>query len=219
MLKQILQVGEFHELTQRPTRLSPVTELPPEEALLCKTLLTEDLAKLLNATTSPEGEGTQTVKPALALEALTSQFYHWCGTVLTYGLMNYIPKAFAIIHESNMSKLWSEEQLKELPPMIDWTEINITPAANKRYLVTHDNDIIPSPTFIPALPQLLEMMEEVVGGQDMMDFNPPVENRVHEDYPELTLTTSNFFPGCSCSTNSEAAGDLHHPDCSRYAPF
>lgn len=115
MIEQIKQVREFMETCGQVVRHTPVSKLPPEEALLRIKLLQEELNELAEAVDvgfhtgglATPGAPVRVLVPD-ALDALGDILYVLLGAAHTLGLADKLPAAFAEIHRSNMSKLGTD---------------------------------------------------------------------------------------------------------------
>jgi len=92
----INMVGEFRESFELPVRNTPQL-IPNQEFELNFKLSQEENLEYLDAC-----DDSDTVE---VLDALTDEFYIWCGKVLSHGMQDFIVDAFNEVHSSNMSKL------------------------------------------------------------------------------------------------------------------
>lgn len=93
MIRQINQVKEFHKAYGLP--IEPVAAIPRVQRVeLRNRLLLEEAKETYDAETIVE-----------AADGITDVLYVAFGTVLEYGLQDYIVKLFDEVHKSNMSKL------------------------------------------------------------------------------------------------------------------
>ena len=81
------------------------------------------------------------------LDAVGDLLYVVYGAAIAAGLNpHHIDQAFIEIHRSNLSKLWSEDELSNLPG--DCSTVNV---GDGRYIVRrNDGKVIKSPSYSPA---------------------------------------------------------------------
>jgi predicted HAD superfamily Cof-like phosphohydrolase len=137
MTKHQLQVEEFHlafglTVNYRPT-------IPSEKDIQLRRNLINEEAKEFN-----EAETIRDVK-----DALGDLLYVFYGAAITYGID--LEPVVDEIHRSNMSKMWTDEEIKSLPE--DCTVANtFSTKTDRRHVVKRkaDGKVIKSPSYSPA---------------------------------------------------------------------
>jgi len=120
MIKQLLAVQTFMQQMQQETPDLPVSEITEADFELRRQLMYEELSELLHAMSSDVNEDDNETKPvykvdqAQALDGLCDLLYVVFGTANTLGLQQLLPIAFAKVHQSNMSKLWTRKEVSKL---------------------------------------------------------------------------------------------------------
>ena len=138
-------VREFHcaFLVECPDK----PELPGVEVTdLRWRLIDEENAELLEAPTVVE-----------ALDAIADLLYVVHGAALAYGFTGeQVDAAFAEVHRSNMSKLWTDDELANAP-----ADCIARPVGDGRFVVTRpDGKVVKSPSYSTA------RLEAIVGGDE-----------------------------------------------------
>lgn len=155
---------------QQPVRLSPVTELFNQEALLRFKLGIEEHEEFEDAFTF-DSSGKVKVNRALALDALADKLYILLGDAHALGLGLYLPVAFELVHKSNMTKLWTTAEVDKANKAeaggLIFSELKLP--GERRWLAKNAlGKIIKSPSYEPA--DLQSMIDEL-DGQEVFDFN------------------------------------------------
>lgn len=155
---------------QQPVRLSPVTELFNQEALLRFKLGIEEHEEFEDAFTF-DASGKVKVNRALALDALADKLYILLGDAHALGLGLYLPVAFELVHKSNMTKLWTTAEVDKANKAeaggLIFSELKLS--GERRWLAKNAlGKIIKSPSYQPA--DLQSMIDEL-DGQEVFDFN------------------------------------------------
>lgn len=170
MQRELLQVAEFMRSYQQPVRLSPVTELFNQEALLRFKLGIEEHEEFEDAFTF-DSSGKVKVNRALALDALADKLYILLGDAHALGLGLYLPVAFELVHKSNMTKLWTTAEVDKANKAeaggLIFSKLKLS--GERRWLAKNAlGKIIKSPSYQPA--DLQSMIDEL-DGQEVFDFN------------------------------------------------
>lgn len=155
---------------QQPVRLSPVTELFNQEALLRFKLGIEEHEEFEDAFTF-DSSGKVKVNRALALDALADKLYILLGDAHALGLGLYLPVAFELVHKSNMTKLWTTAEVDKANKAeaggLIFSKLKLS--GERRWLAKNAlGKIIKSPSYQPA--DLQSMIDEL-DGQEVFDFN------------------------------------------------
>jgi predicted HAD superfamily Cof-like phosphohydrolase len=136
MKTQHNQVKEFHSTFRHPIGTAPI--LPDvNEKLLRYKMLTEEVGELYEACSATE-----------YADAIVDILYVALGAAVSAGINgDQIEAAFAEVHRSNMSKLWSDrDSVVWIPP--EWP---IESVGGGRYIVKNsDGKIMKSPCYSPA---------------------------------------------------------------------
>lgn len=186
MINQLLQVGAFMTKFGQDIRTSPASSIFSDTLRLRIMLSQEEMNEFLEAFT-PTGVLNETrVHKAKALDALCDRLYVLLGDAHALGLAYLLPVAFRIVHQSNMSKLWTEAEIKVLTP--DYTVKKVANDVDRQYLV-HDplGKVLKSPSYCRA--NLQDLIDELEG-QELLDyhhassliFGEEPEPDVDEDY-------------------------------------
>lgn len=138
MTKQQQQVKEFHQAFQCLTNDKP-TPISIREHLLRYSLISEELGEFAVSRCLEE-----------VSDALGDILYVVLGSAVAYGID--LEPVFDEIHRSNMSKLWLDEEIKNLPADCFVAHSCGTSAADVRRHVVKRNDgkVIKSPSYLPA---------------------------------------------------------------------
>jgi hypothetical protein len=181
MQKQILQVAAFMRSFQQPVRFSPASELDVREAVLRFRLTEEEYNEFQEAFTFCQ-DGTVKVNRAVALDGLADRLYVLLGDAVSLGLLLYLPVAFRMVHESNMTKLWTQAELDALPdqpvdaPSLVWNYVKTN--SDRCWLVKNSlGKVIKSPSYKPA--NLGDLFDEL-DGQSVFNFDQ-VESAMYSD--------------------------------------
>jgi len=102
MIQEIYKVAEAMSLSGQNVNLSPVNIIDNESKDNRLLALQEATANLLQSF-YPRSTHTSHVDPAVMLNNLTRLLVAWAEMVSTFGLANYIPKAFKLMHQDTMS--------------------------------------------------------------------------------------------------------------------
>ena len=132
---QMLMVRDFNTMfgVHQP---NTVVMPPPEVHNLRWTLIDEEAQELRDAT-----------NPTQYLDAIGDLLYVVYGAALVAGFSpRQVDAAFAEIHRSNMSKLWSADEIDSIP-----ADCRAHLVSENRYMVRRsDGKIIKSPSYSPA---------------------------------------------------------------------
>jgi predicted HAD superfamily Cof-like phosphohydrolase len=99
-------VREFHQFFEQPNRTTPTCPLPDGEVELRRSLLSEEAAE------ADEAMDNNTDLAHIAKE-LADVLVVTYGAAVHYGID--LDKAFTVVMESNMSKLWECEKCRRVP--------------------------------------------------------------------------------------------------------
>lgn len=179
MINQLLQVGAFMSRFGQDVPSSPVDEIDIGTARSRTQLAQNGLNDLFSALTASPTDGMMRVNQAKALKALSDQLYVLLGTAHSLGLGMLLPVAFRVVHEANMSKLWTEQEIAQVPAGYA-TEERPT-GGDRRFLVTDPfGKIVKSPSYREA--NLHDLLDELAG-QELLDYNH-ASNLIFGDEPE-----------------------------------
>lgn len=158
------------QLFNQATRITPVDRLTKSEAELRIKLSREEQIEFEDSLLF-EGK-TVLVDRVEALDALADRMYILFGDALTLGLGLYLPLAFRKVHESNMSKLWTQDEVLTGRNGVDENEYVVKQLGTKtdrKYLVTNSiGKVVKSPSYMPAdLGQIFDELD----GQELLDFS------------------------------------------------
>lgn len=191
MIKQLLQVGAFMDLFKQRKNTQPVTECPEWLSDLGFKLMREETNEMLDAFCSKDGI-TQ-VKPDVLLDALCDQLYVTFGNAHRFGLALLLPVAFRKVHESNMSKLWTNDEVQDLSRVKKMGGKRFEPVRlgndDQRWVVYNEEDkVIKSPSYEPA--NLKDLIDEL-DGQELIDF-AHAGRIVYGELPELDYNPDDY---------------------------
>lgn len=205
MEKQLLQVAQFMKLFKQPIRFGPTEFLPLQEYHLRRKLSQEETDEFFDEgfvhkypMHNPQGIPDIVVNLPLALDGLCDRLYVLLGDAHSIGLGFLLPVAFRMVHESNMTKLWTLEEKR----MAEQTTTNLTfeqavpfapsdnegellAEANKRYYIARNQDgkVIKSPSYQPV--DFYTLFDDIEG-HDIQDFSHG-HRIVYGDAPEPTI--------------------------------
>ncbi len=183
MILQLLQVASFMKLFQQPVRLAPVDTLDEAEHELREELSQEEHEEFFDDSFFySDDQDSLIVRQAKALDGLCDRLYVLLGDAHTLGLGLLLPVAFRRVHESNMSKLWTRQELTannnhglQFVQVIDTDDYNV-----RAYVARNSSGkVIKSPSYQPA--NLDDVIDEL-HGQEILDFNH-VEKIIYGDAP------------------------------------
>lgn len=164
MIKQQLQVRLFHKQTGLEVFESPQTEIDAEDYALRMSLAVSKQHEYFDAF-RPATDGTIRVDQAKALKGLCDRLYVLFGDAHTLGLSYLLPVAFRMVHQANMAKLWTGEEVANLPPGFTCERVS---SGLRRYLVKNSlGNKIKSPSFQPV--NLSDLLDEM-SGQELLNY-------------------------------------------------
>lgn len=169
MINQLLQVSRFCKLAGIETNAQPV-DIVPQGTVLRQTELGQKCANEFIAAFSPGGVYHMKVNQRAALEALCARLYVLLGDAHVLGLSYLLPVAFRMLHNSNMTKFWREEEVRAIPEF--YTVNCVAPNSLRPYAVFDPlGQLVKSPSYEPA--HMGDLLDEL-GGQELLDFNHAV---------------------------------------------
>jgi len=158
-------------LFEQPVRLSPVDYVGVGEYKLRKRLSEEEHDEFFDDSfhSDPREKDSLLVLQGDALDALCDRLYVLLGDAHTVGMGLLLPVAFRLVHESNMTKLWTEAEVQ----MAETTRHNLTFSkvcqGTRCYIARNQlGKVIKSPSYEPA--NLHDLIEEL-HGQELLSFD------------------------------------------------
>jgi hypothetical protein len=168
MITQVLQVGAFMRKFKQDMSTSPVDEVSLETMILRRHLSVEEGKELYDEALSHGTPGILKVDKVLALDALADRLYVLLGDAHSLGMGYLLPVAFRMVHESNMSKLWTVEEIAG-PLMEDsYTAELVAEGTDRPYLVkAWTGKVVKSPSYNPA--PIGDLFDDLAG-QNYFDY-------------------------------------------------
>lgn len=164
-----MQVKAFMSKFHQTQSNSPVSSVTCEELALRLRLTHEETKEFADAFSYNPGTGEYDVDKVETLDSLCDRLYCLLGDALSVGLGYHLPVAFRIVHESNMTKLWTAAEVAALPRVTDVTYELVAPGTDRPYLVCDPlGKVLKSKSYCPA--DLHELFDEL-DGQQLMCFN------------------------------------------------
>lgn len=168
-----MQVKNFMTKFRQTTYNSPVDGISLEELSLRLRLTHEETKEFENSFDYNPETGLCEVDKADVLDSLCDRLYVLLGDAHAVGLAYLLPVGFRIVHESNMSKLWTAREVAALPARHPMSVELISPGTNRPYLVLNVfGKVMKSPSYSPA--NLKDLFDELEG-QEVMDFETVVK--------------------------------------------
>ena len=183
MQKQLLQVAAFMRLMGQRIHWAPVDKLPNEEVRLRVKLGAEEQDEWLSAFHhNREEPGIVDINQIEALDALCDRLYILLGDVHALGFGFIFPTAFRRVHESNMSKLWTDEEksmAESTATNLQFEKANVL--GERCWLCTNQiGKVMKSPSYQPAA--LGDMLDDL-SGQELLSFDC-AKKIIYGDAPE-----------------------------------
>lgn len=169
MINQLNAVKQFMLLAQQPVRTIPsIDDVLPDEHALRESLHSEEIIEL--------NDGINHADLTQIFDGLCDSLYVIFGTAHTYGLAPLLLVGFAEVHRSNMSKLWTAEEVSTIAQR-DGIEYVIQEVTLGKFLVKRRSDgkLIKPKSYSP--PNLHRILEEAEG-QFHLNFDTAEE--IHE---------------------------------------
>lgn len=172
MIKELLKVGLFMRAFGQRVEISPVTEISPNIMGLRKKLSLEELEEFENSFTYYPPNCSLIMDRAQALDALADRLYVLLGDAHAVGLGLYLPVAFRMVHESNMTKLWTVEEVDRIKNTPGYIIQAKKTGSERCYVVTNPlGKILKSPSYKPV--DFYSLIDEL-DGQEVLDFDTPM---------------------------------------------
>lgn len=177
MITQLLQVKAFMRKFGQPMHGQPVTEIHRDLANLGYKLIREELREMEDSITEQDSVMVKVDKVEM-LDALCDLLYVVFGQSHRMGLALILPVAFRRVHESNMTKLWTNEEVQALQrkPKVDQVRYTWKPVeeeGDRRWLVVNEHGkAVKSPSYEPA--NLAGLLDEL-DGQELLSFTHAAE--------------------------------------------
>jgi hypothetical protein len=181
MINQLMQVKAFMSKFKQELHNIPVESMSGSGLALRLRLTHEETKEFANAFSYNPETGEYDVDQAEALDGLCDRLYCLLGDALSVGMGYLLPVAFRIVHESNMTKLWTAAEVAALPSRTDVVFELVAPGTDRPYLVYDPlGKVMKSKSYQPA--DLSELLEEL-GGQQLLCFTKATQ-LVFGDEPE-----------------------------------
>lgn len=147
MKQELKMLIDFHEKFQLSINKEPIKSL--------WNLHVNDINLRDNLILEEAKEFHEADKLDLKLDALCDLLYVAFGAAVTYGFTEILPLAFAEVHRSNMSKLWTEDEWSavDLDFRNEHTYLDVQIKTElKCFLVKRKSDgkVVKSPSYSPA---------------------------------------------------------------------
>lgn len=157
---------------QQKKSRQPVKYCPEALAELSVKLAKEEVHEMEDALGTPDDMGIVKVDVVEMLDALCDQLYVTFGNAHRFGLSLILPVAFRRVHESNMTKLWTDAEIRDRELLKRYGAALWIPVDNlpieRRWLVTNSiGKAVKSPSYQPA--NLVDLLAELEG-QELIDF-------------------------------------------------
>lgn len=148
--------------------LSPVDEVSLETMILRRKLSVEEGKELYDDALEHSTPGMLRVDKVQALDALADRLYVLLGDAHALGMGYLLPVAFRMVHESNMSKLWTREEVSG-PLMEDSYDAELVAEGTDRpFLVkSWTGKVVKSPSYNPA--PIADLFDDLAG-QEYFDY-------------------------------------------------
>lgn len=167
MINQLIQVGAFMKKFRQQVNVAPIDTVSVSDAML-RVHLTEEENDEFKEALSVKDMNTFKVNKVAALDALADRLYVLLGDAHTFGLAYLLPVAFRMVHESNMSKLWTNKEVESLGETNNNCTV-VDSGSARPYLVTSPfGKILKSPSYLPV--DLRSLFDELEG-QELLDFH------------------------------------------------
>ena len=141
--------------------LTPVDEVSLETMILRRKLSVEEGKELYDEALSHGSPGILKVNKVLALDALADRMYVLLGDAHALGMGYLLPVAFRMVHESNMTKLWTQEEV-DGPLCEDSYSIETVAEGPRQYLVkSWTGKVVKSPSYNPA--PIADLFDDLAG--------------------------------------------------------
>lgn len=169
-------------LMGQPVRWAPADQMTVDEVKLRIKLGAEEQNEFVDSFVADLKTDLVNVDKVNALDALCDRLYILLGDVHALGFGFVYPAAFRRVHESNMTKLWTEtEKLMAENTTTNLTFEKVDVRGDRCWLARNQiGKVIKSPSYQPAL--LKEFLDELEG-QELLSFDCATKI-VYGDAPE-----------------------------------